>query len=158
MAGARPAHRAPDAVDRDARRTQPSGIGSVAGWVRQLFNSFGRTWVCGPSGLSRSVRDRLIDFDPAEPAEEDAVRIGRQDQSIAGLPGSNTARRACRRVPHVAIADADAEIRMRRAEAKIEQNRFAILRAQGVAVGASSVSAVRPPIAPSSSVRHSAMR
>ncbi len=28
-----------------------TAIGSVAGWVRPLFRSFGNTCVCGPSGL-----------------------------------------------------------------------------------------------------------
>ena len=42
--------------------------------------------------LAGRRRDRLIDLDAADPADEDAVRIGGSIMPIAGLPGSNTAR------------------------------------------------------------------
>ena len=45
--------------------------------------------------LSRCRRDRLIDFDPAEPAEEDAMRIGVQDESHRGIAGLEHGRPAC---------------------------------------------------------------
>ena len=47
---------------------------------------------------------------------------------MAGLPGSNTARPACSRsrAARSSIADPDAEIRLQRAEAEIEQDGFAI--------------------------------
>ena len=74
--------------------------------------------------LARRRRDRLIDLDAAEPADEDAVRIGREDHCHGGIAGVEHGAAGVFAQPRgeAAIVDADAEIRLQRAEAEIEQS------------------------------------
>ena len=139
-AAARPLHRGPDAPDKDARKgsSRRERARSPA-WVRPLFRSFGSTWVCGPSGLvPRRGRDRLIDLDPAEPAGEDPMRVGFEDDAHRGVCGleHRTAGALAQLRDGVAIVGADAEIRLQRAEPEVEQHRSSVLLAQGLRIGA----------------------
>ena len=131
------------------------GMGPAA--LQQLRQHMG----VRPVGTSsRGRRDRLIDLDPAEPADEDAVRIGARISPIAGLPGSNTARPACWRS---CAAVSRSPMRTQKSACGAPRPRSNRIESRSSARSASrsapsSVSTVRPPIAPSSSDRHSAMR
>ena len=88
--------------------------------------------------LARGRRDRLIDLDAAEPADEDTVRIGCEDHSHGGIAGLEHRAADMFAQPRceIAIADADAEIRLQRAETEIEQNGSAIFLAWRLMIGA----------------------
>ena len=88
--------------------------------------------------LARGRRDRLIDLDAAEPADEDAMRMGREDHCHGGIAGLEQTAAGVFAQPRgeAVIADPDAEIRLQRAEAEIEQCGFAIFLAGCVIIRA----------------------
>src|SRR6266545_6634342 len=88
--------------------------------------------------LARRRRDQLIDLDAAEPADENAVRIGREDHCHGGIAGLEYVAADMFAQPRseAVIADPDAEIRLQRAETEIEQYGFAIFLAGRVMIGA----------------------
>jgi hypothetical protein len=88
--------------------------------------------------LAAGRRDRLVNLDATEPADKDAMRIGRQDdfhgaarRTEYGLPGRDPQRR-----DDILIATAHVKIGMQGAETEIEQDAGTVFLAQRLAVGA----------------------
>jgi hypothetical protein len=89
------------------------------------------------------------------------VRIGREDHAHGGIAGLEQAAAGVFAQPRCesVIADPDAEIRLQRAEAEIEQDGFAIFLARRLMIGADLRSArMRWFMAQSSRGRQSATR
>ncbi len=82
--------------------------------------------------LARGRRDRLIDLDAAEPADEDAVRIGREDHCHGGIAGleHGAAGVFAQSRDEAAIVDSNTAIDLQRAETQIEQNRIPVFLAR----------------------------
>src|SRR5882672_3028638 len=88
--------------------------------------------------FARRWRDRLIDLDAAEPADEDAMRGGLEDHSHRRIAGFEYGAAGVFAQPplEIAIADTDTEIRLQRAETEIEQNGLPIFLARCLTIGA----------------------
>src|SRR5262245_4037324 len=82
--------------------------------------------------------NRLEDFNAANPADEDPMRIGRNDHMHGAVSSSEkrgpTA--TTQRCDYLGIGAAHACVDLQRAKAEIEEDGGAILRAQRIAVGA----------------------